>query len=204
MQQKKTDRRIQRTQQMLQEALIALILEKGYEAITVQDLLDKSNLGRSTFYAHYRDKDDLLVSGFGQVFAEFQRGYVQASASPADPEQAARELSLYFFRHTGSHGHLFRALIGKQGGEIILEYARKYLSEIVRSYISAPSPAGESRALVEPLVHYLVSSYLALVTWWLDHENSFSPEQMNALFFQLVKPGVSDVLNGGFRSLLGS
>ncbi len=62
-----TDRRVQRTQALLQDALLALIEEKGYAAITVQDILDRANLGRSTFYMHYRDKDDLLVSGFEQL-----------------------------------------------------------------------------------------------------------------------------------------
>jgi AcrR family transcriptional regulator len=194
MQQKKVDRRIQRTQGLLQEALIALILEKGYEAITVQDILERANLGRSTFYAHYRDKEDLLVSGFSRVFDDFQRGYAPSGAAPASPEQAARELSLYFLRHTGSHRQLFRALIGRQGGEIILDYARKFLSDIARTYLAAPGLALHDPALVEPLVQYLVSSYLALLTWWLDHESSYSPEQMNDLYFNLVRPGLKDLL----------
>jgi AcrR family transcriptional regulator len=199
MQHKKTDRRIQRTQQMLQDALIALILEKGYAAITVQDLLDRANLGRSTFYAHYRDKEDLLVSGFGQVFAEFERGYAQVGASPDDPEQAARSLSLYFFRHTGSHRHLFRAMIGKQGGEIIIEYARKFMSNIARSYLAASAPSTESQPLLEPLVQSLLSSYLALLTWWLEADCPFSPEQMNAFYFGLVRPGVKDLIDSGWK-----
>ena len=194
MEQKKTDRRIQRTQQMLQEALIALILEKGYDAITVQDILERANLGRSTFYAHYRDKQDLLVSGFGRVFDEFQAGYAQASAAPVDPEQGARELSLYIFQHTRSHRQLFRALIGRQGGELILEYARKFLSDTVRSFIEARLIETGNQALVEPLVHYLVSSYLALLTWWLDQDSPFTADQMNTLYFGLVKPGVKELV----------
>ena len=61
------DRRVQRTRQLLNEALMALIVEKGYDAITVQNLIDRANLGRSTFYAHYQDKDDLLLSGMEEV-----------------------------------------------------------------------------------------------------------------------------------------
>ncbi len=194
MQQKKLDRRIRRTEALLQDALIALILEKGYDAITVQDILERANLGRSTFYAHYRDKEDLLVSGFSRVFDEFRKDYAQSSAAAADPQQAARELSLYFFRHTGSHRHLFRALIGRQGGEIILQYARTFLSDIARSYLDLGRLPSANRPLVEPLVQYLVSSYLALLTWWLDHDSPFSPEQMNDLYFNLVRPGVKNLL----------
>src|SRR5690349_10072505 len=63
MTEKITDRRIQRTRQLLLDALSTLILEKGYEAITVQDLIDRANLGRSTFYSHFQDKEDLLLKG---------------------------------------------------------------------------------------------------------------------------------------------
>src|SRR5690242_13310 len=63
-QQKAPDRRIQRTRQLLLDSLIQLILEKGYESITVQDIIDRANVGRSTFYSHFQDKEDLLLSGF--------------------------------------------------------------------------------------------------------------------------------------------
>src|SRR5690349_1471235 len=67
MKQIKTDRRSQRTQQLLSTALVELMQQKRYDAITVQDIIDHANVGRSTFYAHYLDKDDLLVSDFTRV-----------------------------------------------------------------------------------------------------------------------------------------
>jgi AcrR family transcriptional regulator len=69
---KKADRRIQRTRRLLQDALVGLILEKGYEAITVQDILDRANVGRSTFYEHFYDKDDLLLSSFEFLRDDFE------------------------------------------------------------------------------------------------------------------------------------
>ena len=73
------DRRIQRTRQLLHEALIELIQEKGYEAVTVQDILDRANLGRSTFYLHYRDKEELLLSGFERLRDEFEAHQLAAT-----------------------------------------------------------------------------------------------------------------------------
>ena len=64
MKEKKEDRRVGRTRRLMHEALMALIVEKGYETVTVQDILDRADVGRSTFYAHYRDKDELLLSSF--------------------------------------------------------------------------------------------------------------------------------------------
>src|SRR5258707_7199093 len=68
----KMDRRVQKTRQALQNALIELILEKGYEAVVIQDILDRANVGRSTFYAHYQDKEDLLMSRFARLQAAFE------------------------------------------------------------------------------------------------------------------------------------
>ena len=68
---KPEDRRIQRTRQSLQNALSDLILEKGYEKVTVQDVIDRANVGRSTFYAHFENLDQLLLSGFEPLRAEF-------------------------------------------------------------------------------------------------------------------------------------
>src|SRR5436189_198695 len=59
---KKLDRRVQRTRQLLQDALLAMVIEKGYDATTVQDIIDRANVGRATFYAHFPDKQTLLTS----------------------------------------------------------------------------------------------------------------------------------------------
>src|SRR5690242_18084253 len=72
MAKKPVDRRVERTRQSLQNALSELILEKGYEHVTVQDVIDRANVGRSTFYAHFEDKEQLLLSGFEPLRAEFE------------------------------------------------------------------------------------------------------------------------------------
>jgi AcrR family transcriptional regulator len=194
MQSHKTDRRIQRTEQMLREALIGLILERGYDAITVQDILDRANMGRSTFYAHYRDKEDLLLSGFQALFDAFQKEYLQMAAPAADPAQAGKELSLFFFRHAGSHPGLFKAMIGEQGGKIIQEHAQKYLEQFIGAHIAAQLSERQKNVPVDILAHYIASSYLALLTWWLDHDLPYTPEQIDALYQQLVFPGIREML----------
>lgn len=190
----KTDRRIQRTEQLLREALIALILEKGYAAITVQDILDRANMGRSTFYAHYRDKEDLLLSGFQMLFDAFQREYLNVTAPVNNPAQAAKDFSLFFFRHAGSHRGLYRAMIGEQGGKIIMDHTLKYLSRFIRDQMTGQLSGRQKSLPVDLLAHYLASSYLSMITWWLDHDLIYTAEQMDALFQQLVFPGIRDML----------
>jgi AcrR family transcriptional regulator len=85
MEARTTDRRVRRTRELLRSALLSLIQEKGYERITVRDILDRADVGRSTFYAHYRDKDELLQSGFEDV-----RSALAAEMQPEASRSKAR------------------------------------------------------------------------------------------------------------------
>ena len=190
----KKDRRIQRTEQLLHGALIALTLEKGYDAITVQDILDRANMGRSTFYAHYRDKDDLLLSGFQVLFEGFQGAYRQEASLETDPTLALKEFSLFFFRHAASHQGLFKAMIGEKGGKIIIEYSLKYLTRFIHDNFAAHFADRQKNPAIDVLEYYIASSYLSLITWWLDNDLPYTAEQMDALFQQFVFPGIREML----------
>src|ERR1700712_4163718 len=112
----KADRRSQRTRQMLSAALVALMLEKRYDEITVQDIIDQANVGRSTFYAHCLDKDDLLISDFTRVLDMVSQHMRQFTP---DVQGTLPSLAL-FFEHVQAHYHLYKALV--RGGGIDLIY----------------------------------------------------------------------------------
>lgn len=194
MQEPKTDRRIQRTKHLLREALIALILKKGYASITVQDILDQANMGRSTFYAHYRDKEDLLLSGFETLLNAFEKVYTQVVDHTISPDISAKEVTLFLFQHANENRPLFKAMIGKQGGEVIQRAAQKYLAQMTKKYLATHYQDQPGRCPLDLLVHYIVSSYLAMLTWWLDQNAAFSPAEMNALFWNLVEPGLRSAM----------
>jgi len=191
MKEKKEDRRIGRTRKLMHEALMALIVEKGYEAVTVQDILDRADVGRSTFYAHYRDKDELLLSGFEHLrtlFEQQQQALLAAKHSGKDPEL---NFILELFRHTGQHHKLYKAIVGKQSGEMILKYLHKYLYDmlivphtaLMKNRKSPPVP-------IEITTHWLVSSLLSLMTWWLDNDMPHSAEKMDEIFRILTTPSI--------------
>jgi AcrR family transcriptional regulator len=191
--QKSPDRRIQRTRQLLQDALIAVILEKGFEATTVQDVIDRANVGRSTFYAHFQDKEDLLLSGFDHLREEFEK-YLLSASSPGDDPWA---LSLSMFQHAAGQRQLYKALAGRQGGNIALAHIQKYLSAVLLSHIKTQMGKRKQNIPPEIVAHYVASSYIALLTWWLDNDFSYSPEQMDAFYRQLVAPGVEAIMGIG-------
>lgn len=189
------DRRVQRTRQLFQDALLALILEKGYGAITVQDILDRANLGRSTFYTHYRDKDDLLVSEFEHFKEMFEEYDAQAPTDKHKQSVGAPSPSLAFFRHAGEQHRLYKAMMGKQGGEVVKKYLYQYVSDLMKNHLNRQ--IAQTKNLVVPreiLVHYFVSSFLALLTWWLDHDMPYSAERMEEIFNTLTLPGYKSAL----------
>jgi AcrR family transcriptional regulator len=190
------DRRIQRTRQLLQDALLELILEKGYAAITVQDILDRANLGRSTFYVHYRDKDDLLVSEFEHFKSMFEDFDTHIPGDKQKQTTRASSPSLAFFRHAGDQHRLYKAMVGKQGGEVVQKYLYQYVSDLMKDHLNRQ--IAQTKQLTVPreiLIHYMVSSFLALLTWWLDHDMPYSAERMEEIFTTLTV--------SGFRNALG-
>ena len=188
---REVDRRIQRTRNMLSEALFALIVEKGYDDITVQDITERANVGRTTFYLHYKDKEALLAESLKQLVNELMQDVEPRSDSPS----TYKTLSIRAFQHVAQHHELYHVLLGEGGPPIIAIRMRRYLAELIQKYVINPLIA-RGTALVEPelLAIHAAGSLLALITWWLDHKLVQSAEEMGDLFWRLITPGVQDVL----------
>jgi AcrR family transcriptional regulator len=191
------DRRITRTRGVLQHALTALILKKGYEAVTIQDICDEANVGRSTFYAHYTGKDDLKRSGFEHLRKELVDRQRQAQAAPGDIKDRSLGFSLTMFEHARDHIDLYRALVGGRGGTVSLGQIRKILSDLVRNEFAAT--VGKESADVIPrelVVQYVVGAYMAVLTWWLDGGAKLPPKRIDAMFRRLATEGIAASYSG--------
>jgi len=192
MNSKKANRRVDRTRKLLQEALVSLILEKGYEKITVQNVIDCANVSRPTFYAHFQDMDDLLLSLFDGLGGQLDQHLDSQPIPAADPW----ELTLLMFQHAQAQRLLYRTLIGGRGGDIMLTHINQYASELIREHLSLHLSDRNSEVIPsEILSHYIVSSFMALLTWWLDHDLPYPAEQMNAIFQELTEHGIEPVLD---------
>ena len=186
------DRRIPRTRGMLQHALTSLILKKGYEAITIQDICDEANVGRSTFYAHYSNKDDLKRSGFEHLRKQLVDRQKEAQATPGDIKDRSFGFSLTMFEHARDHIDLYRALVGGRGGAVSLGQIRQILSDLVRNEFAAT--VGKNSADTIPrelIVQYVVGAYMAVLTWWLDEGAKLPPKRLDAIFRRLATEGVT-------------
>jgi AcrR family transcriptional regulator len=187
----KADRRSQRTRELLNTALIELMLERRYDDITVQDIIDRANVGRSTFYAHYLDKEDLLVSGFTQVLDALRQHVEQHRQSDG---RAPSGLA-FFFEHVQTHHQLYKALVRGGGIELLYKEGRVRLRQNIEQHLVMLVPAGQTSAAPPELVaDYMAGAILTMLRWWLDNGMTYPPEQMDAMFQQLVLPGVQATL----------
>jgi AcrR family transcriptional regulator len=185
---KAPDRRVQRTRRLLQDALMALILEKGYEAVTIQDIIDRADVGRSTFYAHFLDKQQLLLSGFEQLRVELAQ---QQHAAVGVSGERRLSFSLAMFEHACSFRPVWRALIGTQGGAVVRKQMQQMLADLVLDELVALAPRDAAAPIqLEIVVQYTVSAFMGLLIWCADHDVPDTPAQMDAIFQRLTLPGV--------------
>jgi AcrR family transcriptional regulator len=186
-----TDRRIPRTRTALQQALLSLIPKKDYDAITVQDICDAADVGRSTFYAHFTSKDDLKRSGFEHLRKELADRQRSALAAPGDIRDRTLGFSLAMFEHARDHRALHRALVRGRGGGIALCRIRQIISDLVRDELTTTggsrSPDTVPRELV---VQHVVGAFMAVLIWWLDSGAKLPPQQIDAMFRRLATEGI--------------
>ena len=186
------DRRIIRTRGVLQHALTSLILKKGYEAITIQDICDEANVGRSTFYAHYTSKDDLKRNGFEHLRKELVDRQREAQAASGEIKDRSLSFSLTMFEHARDHIDLYRALVGGRGGAVSLGQIRQILSDLVRNELAATDGRNAADDVPRELVvQYVVGAFMAVMTWWLDGGAKLPPKRIDAMFRRLAAEGIA-------------
>lgn len=184
---KKTDARVRRTRDALGDALVALMQEKPFETITVQDVLDRAQISRSTFYSHYSDKDDLLMSDAEEFFEAI------STALSAHGDKSERVFPVTeFFTHLSDVQPFFKALVKSGKFQENMELARGHFARGIERRLSE-LPRGKSIPPHQlPAIAFThAGALLSLLTWWLDRGMRESPAEMDELFHRMVWTGVS-------------
>ena len=195
MTEKVIDRRVQRTRRLLHKGLMSLILEKKYESITVQEILDQADVGRSTFYVHFQDKDELLFSGF-QYLQSFLESVQGASAIvPGKSYERIIGFSLAMFEHAHEYRRVNRALLGSDAEAVVRRRIQSVLAGIVSRELKLELQSRKRNLPVssELLAHFLVSTYISVLTWWLKSKNPGSPKDIDVAYRQLVLPCLASI-----------
>jgi len=185
------DRRVARTQKLLRDALHSLIREKDYDAIVVKEILDRANVGRSAFYMHYRDKDELLASGIHDIL-----GSVPSTHPRAGGGQDGRLLwfSLPIFEHLDRHRREGHLRLGPRGRAILHGHLQKVLAELIvedirKSFQGKRKTAGQIPP--ELLVQYVASTFILVLNWWVESKSPLPTKEVDGLFRALILPTLS-------------
>jgi AcrR family transcriptional regulator len=190
MDQQRQDRRSRRTQQALMEALLELLAVKNYDEISINDIVERANVGRSTFYAHYQDKDDLLRNGFERAL-DLLIQHVSFGIADQDLQLDATPL----FLHAKGHYELYRTLAWGSGFEVLTKNGHAALSaKFHEVFTLVLSGKPEPPVPLDILSYSLAGNLLILLKWWLDNKMPYSPEYMNSIFQQLTMPSIWNII----------
>ncbi len=178
------DRRVRRTKKLLEEALITLALEKGYDEITIQEITDRADIGYRTFFRHYSDKDELLNDVLSTTLQELQD--LMAPPPPelfVDPDFSSAQFTdmSVLFQHVQKHSDLYRVLLDSDRTIIqtVITFAQQ---NILSKYIAW----SELNVPKDMIANHLIAAPLAMVRWWLEAGMPYSPEEMGEYAFRLV------------------
>lgn len=169
------DRRVRRTQHLLAKALIALTLEKGYDAVTIRDITERADVGYATFFRHYHDKDELLKDVLDVVLTELIDLLV-----PTLQSTDSTTLGVLLFHYVQQHSEVVRVLLERNA---LLQKIIKVTSQDV---INKNTPLPGSAVPIEIAAYLIVTSSVALIRWWLDEQMPYSPERMGAIYHELI------------------
>jgi AcrR family transcriptional regulator len=185
------ERRVRRTRRALREALIGLILEKGYERITVQEILDRADVVRSTFYAHYRDKESLLLSCFEDMLQQLR--LMIAETAPGTPLSDLSRPALLLYEHAGSNRRVFQALCGRLGGNQVIRHLHRLISDLLRDHLKSQLVGSEVPA--ELVADFYANAMLDLLGWWIDRGFPHDAAWLARAFRTLAVPGLQSVIS---------
>jgi AcrR family transcriptional regulator len=192
---RRLDRRVQRTRKLLREALMALILEEGYDAISIQDITEKANLGRATFYLHFKDKDELLLEVMDEFIQDFLQQVPQLSQAQwrLDDPKAIEKL----FDFAADHYDLYRIMIIGSGGITASRQLQRTMADNIRDCIDEEMETLGVDPIISPdfIANHFAGSLLGTIYWWLDNDLPYTVEEM-AEMFQIINKQDRDTLMG--------
>lgn len=197
---KQPDRRTRRTRRLLKKALFSLILEKGYDAVKVEDITERADLGRTTFYLHYRDKEELLLESMGAI-AEELLARIPAPVTGGhemDGGPFVEQAILITFQHAHENAQLYQVILRGGGASRVNRRLHAIISQLAGQFLQKRVESG----LLPPDTHipgdvfsnYFAGALLGMITWWLESGTAYSPEELAVMFRKLFFQGARHAL----------
>ncbi len=180
----KIDRRVKRSQNLLGEALMSLILEKGYEAVTIRDITERADVAYVTFFRHYKSKDELVTQCL-QVGMHDLQTRIEAAARRTRAGVTDSAEGQMIFEYVRANSQLFRVLLRSQGAS---QVRQQTLTAIETIFLNNCKPLSAKEKLIPHQIaaHHIAASLLSLIEWWLEHEMPYPVERMGQVYGKLI------------------
>jgi AcrR family transcriptional regulator len=182
MPKRKVDRRIARTKQLLRDALMDLIVERGYDGITVQDITDHANVARTTFYLHYKDKDELLFEGMRDIYDQLFDSIFEDPTRPRGADAILTSMTdATDYVHVAEYSDFYTVMLGEKGSASFIMRVWQYLAESLHKRMIEEIIADtktKPHMPIEALAYYLAGAQIGLIKWWLMQEKRVPAQQM--------------------------
>lgn len=176
--------RTQRTRELLLDGMYRLALEKDFRDISVQELLSHTGVARSTFYAHFRDKEDLLVAGYESI------GLPQTRVCDvAGEKRIVLDVSAWLFNATERHAALTTSFFNSPSQAIVLAHLENLLLILVREHYRKHGIYECSGLRGEVAVRSFVGALIGTWLWWVRHDYPSSANEMTEAFDSLMNNG---------------
>lgn len=184
------DRRTLRTRRALRDALLALLLEKSWDELSVQDICARADIGRSTFYLHFPSKEELLIGSLDDL-----RAALNASADASSTNKTPRPLAFLrgLLDHLQEQRQLCRSIFGRRSAHTVQVRFRELVTKLVADDLAAFAPANWQR---EAAAHYLAGALVEMLAWWIDGRPMRPVAEIEQLYVKFAAPAIAELMCG--------
>ena len=194
-----TDRRVGKTRKAIFTALSELLQEKKFSKITVQEIIDRADVGRATFYAHFPTKEDLLIGNIENIF-ESLSGQLNGHMTQEQKSESLPVAAL--FAHIQDNERIIKGVLMSESGELLFEKFKSYWGDKIQPLIMAHIPDKEKpKVPIDMLTNHIINTLIELIKFWLQDGLRYTPEQMEQYFFELIYPVLSKFTANGHDPL---
>jgi len=179
---------VQKTDHLLRDALMSLIHDKSYDSIVVKEILDRANVGRSTFYTHFRDKDDLLVSAIHDALQSMRPA---ARAGAAD---RVVWFGLPILEHIDRHRREGKGTMTVASRAALHDRLERVIVDLIADDVRERFAGQKTPGRLPPelLVRYIASTFILVLSWWLESASALAPKDVDRIVRALILPAVAD------------
>lgn len=187
------DRRVIKTRQVIEDALFSLMQEKSYYKITIQEIIDRANVSRSTFYSHYETKEDLLLRSIEHLL-EMLNSYI-INYLEMDAEKPRLLPVAELFEHIKENSKVMKGLMKYESSDIFFEKVQNYCNNSIGEYLETKLPKGlEPEVPIVILTNHITSTLMNLIKWWLNNKMTYTSIQMDHFFQELINPCIDVII----------